>query len=177
MKKKRMIVLGILGIIIILLLGGIIFLENNKNSPLITLSQFQERFTRLSKQNNIGFAFDKDCHKKDHEKYVCEFEDDFYMGISYNQNKTVQKVYYYVKNEEIYLSKMEAYLPILIGTVNSKLSNKRINEIVQKLTDIENKKADELGFLVEFKEDSNSYMTLEKEDGRYISFFIYIEAE
>lgn len=177
MKKKRMIILGILGVIIVILIVGIIWLDKKKEVSVITISEFQDHFTKLSKQNKIIFSFEKDCQRKDNKKYICQFEDDFYMGLSYNKDKQVEKAYYYVINDENHISKVEQYLSMLVTVMNPKLTKDKIDKIVKKLTNIEGKKADELGFLVEFKEDGNSYMTLEKEDGKYLSFFIYTEAE
>lgn len=175
MKKKRMIVIGILGVIIIILIVGIMCLNKKKEVSVITLSEFQDHFTKLSKQNKIAFSFEKDCQLKDNEKYICQFADDFYMGLSYNKDKQVAKAYYYVPNDKDHISKMNQYLTMLVTVMNPNLTKDKTDDIVKKLTNITGKKADEVGFLVEFQESGNSYMTLEKEDGKYLSFFIYKE--
>lgn len=175
MKKKRMIMIGILGITISLLIIGIFLLGKKNNPSLITLSQFQERFNMLSNQDKTIFPLKQYCKQKENERYLCQFSDDFYMNLSYDKDEKIKKVYYYVLNNEEYISKMKQYLPILIETMDDNLSKKKIEEIVETLTDIKNKKADSFGLFVELKKGKNSYIVLEKENGKYLGFFIYQE--
>lgn len=175
MKNKKIMIVVSLIIVIVLLCIGI--WVTNQHYTELKLDQFITQFERLSKQDDKIYPLKKYTKEQTDGKVTYEFQDGFYMRVSYDTNQIVEKAYYSIKRDGNELELMRKYLPILIATMNPKLSNQEIENIVKRLTDITGQKADEFGFLVEFEEQGSSYMTLEKENGTYLSFFIYVLAE
>lgn len=173
MKKKRILIIVILGIVIVLLILGILLTKKKQEYSIITLSDFETRFTSESKNLDDIYPLEKYSKKKDDEKQVYQFQEDFSLVVSYQSNQQVEKAYFYIKKDDNTLEFIKKYLPVLVHAMNSKLSDDDVDKIVEQFVDIEDKKADEFGFLTEFKKDNNTYIVLEKENGKYLSFFIY----
>lgn len=170
MNKGKKIILLILSLIIIGLIIGIVVVNNSSKLKirLITEKEFIDNFNKLNKNNQDVYPMSEYIHKEEEKKDTYLFEDKYYLIIGKRDNY-LEKVYLYTEKKNKYAD----YLLTMIKSFNSKLNDKEAKEIYDKMTDIKNKKADEVGLLVNFTKDGYNYITMEKGNGKDISFFIY----
>lgn len=183
MSKKRKIILIILAILIfILIVLNIIFnCNNDKNmsdvESTISLSSFQEKYNARMKQVDQKLLLESEHLEKDENKKQVYNFDNTYLVITYDDNKNIEKVYFHLSKETYNKEEWEEKLQILVKSMNENLSQQDIEKIVQKMQDVDEKKADELGLIVQFEDQNREYLTMEKENGTIIEFFIYVEKE
>ncbi len=178
MTKKRIGILVVLGIIILSLVILNLLPSKQVEKEELTLERFYNRYQKEMKQVDKTMLLDtKYQTKKEDKKLVYHFENDCYLVISYNQEKHVEKVYFHVLKENYKKSDFQKRLSVLVKSMNPNLSEDGIQEIVSSLQEIEGKKADEVGLLVQFEQEQREYITMEKENGKALEFFVYLEKE
>lgn len=168
MSKGKKITLLILGLIIIALIIGIIIVNNKPKLKIVTEKEFVGNYNEINKNNQSIYPLKEHVYKKESKKDTYLFDDKVYLVIG-RKNKQFEKVYLYTSKDYDYRD----YLLNMIKSINPNLNEKESLKIFDKMVDIDNKKADELGLLINFEKDGYNYITMEKENGKDISFFIY----
>ena len=177
MSKKKIGILLFLGIVIIILVVLNMISFNKKNEDqILTLDLWKEHYQEEMKQVDSNMLLDeKNKEKESDKKLVYRFDNSCYLVVSYDSKKLVEKVYFHVLKENYNNQEFQKRLRVLVKSMKMDLSNNEVNKIVSKLQDIENKKADDLGLLVQFEQENYEYITMEKKEA--LEFFIYSEKE
>lgn len=174
LQTWQIITLGLLTLCIIVLAILLVLKKNHRIATKtgLTVTEFEQNFKTNGQEIEQLAHFEKKQTKKTDTKHVFTLDDDFYLGVLFTDQKQVTKSYYYVKKDLYSSSTMMSFLIPLIKSMDMKLTKTEVTEIAKRLTDIEHKKADELGFFVQFQKNNYEYMVLEKEQGAYLQFFI-----
>ena len=169
MKKKISII--IIGFLIIFATSFTILnlVDTKKNHVQhLTKQQILNNYESYLKENNL-ISDSLLLVRKTDEKEVYELTNDCYFVIGFSKNN-VEKVYLYLKKGEKNESK---YLEGMIYSINPNMQEKKRDEIMTRM--MKNEKADELGIMADFKIGNYQYLTLEKENGDAINYFIYYD--
>lgn len=161
----------------IIVLGIILCLQSRaETSPKssVSLAEFDHQLQMNVSQNDELQDLEMIPIKGEKKRYHYQFTEDISLVVSVDDDNNVEKVYYYIKRSAWKAELMTMYLEILIRTIHPEWSEDAIRKLALKMNDIEGKKKDQLGFLVDFKDGGYQYITLLKNYDNDLQFFIYL---
>ncbi len=174
MRKKRLVIISCLAILIVLLvIGNLILVNKNEEKEVSYLSKQEvlDNYNNYLKDSGLLTKSLSDVQiRKEEEKEIYELAKDCYFVMS-SDSDSIEKVYLYMKKEN---KKQEAYLEGMIEAVQPELLEKKKDSLLEQMT-ASDKNANELGVLEDFTKDGYQYMTIEKENGTMINYFIYFD--
>lgn len=173
MRKKRLVIISCLAILIVVLIIGNMILATRRKEVIAYLTKqeiLKNYEVYLQEQHLLTKSLKEVQTHKSEEKEIYELANDCYFVMSFHNN-SIEKVYLYMKKEN---RKQETYLEGMIDAVQPKLSMKKKEAVLNQML-AHDEKASELGVLEDFTKYGYQYMTIEKENGTMINYFIYFD--